>query len=327
MSATAADAKVETRWRSLLRASETKRLVVLVLVVGSFGLLNPAFISGASFGAMFQAMAFIGIVAVGLTLLIVAGEFDLSVGSVAALANVSVALLMTRAGVDPILALLMGVGIGALVGICNAVLVLRLGLASFIATIGMMFIARGLAVWSIGAKQIMSVPPAATDIGAIRVLGMSLSLVVLLVLVAAGAFVLDRMNFGRLIRATGGNPEAARIAGVRTVRVKFLLFVLSGALAGLSGALTVFHFGSGTFELGNGWELTAIAAVVVGGTSLLGGSGTVVGTFLGLMILQAIVFGMVAARIDPNWQMVVTGVIMLLSLSVDVISRRRRPLA
>jgi len=318
---------VEPRWRTALRAPELKRLGVLVLVVGFFGLLNNAFVSGDSFLAIFQAMAFVGIVAIGQTLLIVAGEFDLSVGSVAALTNVSAALLMVNAGIDPIVALGIGLGIGALVGACNGVLVLRVGVPSFIATIGMLFIARGLAVWISAAKPIFPLPPVIGQLGDITVAGLSVSLVVMLLLVVAGAFVLNRMNFGRLIRATGGNPEAARIAGVKTVRTKFLLFVLMGLLAGLSGVLSLVHFGAGTHLMGQGWELSAIAAVVVGGTSLFGGSGTVIGTFLGLIILQSIANGMVAAQIDPWWQTITIGLIMLFSVTVDVSRRRRRAIA
>lgn len=314
-------------WRRLVRAPESKSLAFLILVVGFFTLMNPAFLSGASFMAILQALAFIGIVSVGMTLLIVAGEFDLSVGSVATLANVTAALLMVKAGLDPVLALFIALGVGALAGALNAIFVLSFAVPSFIATIGMMFVARGLAVWLCSAKPILPLPPIANQIGDIRVLGLSLSVLVFLLLVVAGAFVLARTNFGCLIRATGGNEEAAHIAGVKTKRTKFLLFILSGTLAGLAGCLTLVYFGAGTHAMGNGWELTAIAAVVIGGTSLFGGTGTVIGTFIGLMILHAIAFGMVAARIDPWWQIVTTGLIMLLSLTAEAVGRRRRPIA
>lgn len=313
--------------RALTRVPELKRLVVLLAVVGFFGVLNPAFISGDSFLAVIQASAFVGITAVGLTLLITAGEFDLSVGSVAALANVSTALLMVKAGLDPLVSIGIGLSLGAAVGVVNAVLVLRVGVPSFIATIGMLFIARGLTVWVTAAKPVYPLPPLIDELGELRLLGLSASIIVLLALVVAGALVLDRLVLGRLIRATGGNPEAARIAGVKTDRTKLLLFILVGSLASLSGILSLIHFGSGTHLMGNGWELMAIAAVVVGGTSLFGGSGTVVGTLLGLLILQSISSGMVAARIDPWWQTITIGLIMLASVSVDVTRRRRRPLA
>ena len=324
---TTANTLHDVRWHHFLRAPEMKSMAFLIVVVGIFSFMNPAFLSFASFMSILQALAFIGIVSVGMTLLIVAGEFDLSVGSVATLANVSAALLMVKTGVDPVVSLLIGMGIGLLVGAVNAILVLTFAVPSFIATIGMMFMARGIAVWLSAAKPILPLPPIANQIGDIHVLGLSLSVFVFLLLVGVGAFVLARTNFGCLVRATGGNAEAAQIAGVKTKRTKFLLFMLSGALAGFAGTLTLVHFGTGTHEMGNGWELTAIAAVVIGGTSLFGGTGTVIGTFIGLMILHAIAFGMVAARIDPWWQISATGVIMLLSLTAEAVDKRRRKLA
>ena len=306
-------------WRSVSRAPEFKRLGVLVAVLALFGFLNPRFLGVESFVAILQATAFVGIVAIGQTMLIVAGEFDLSVGSVAALSSVSAALLMTTSGLDPFVAMAIGIVIGALVGLVNSILVLKVAIPSFIATIGMLFVVRGLTVYTL--------PPVVHSLGDVKLAGISVSIVIFLSLVVVCAFILNRTTFGRLIRATGGNPEAARIAGVRTVRTKVMLFVFVGILASFAGILSIMYFGSGTSTTGTGWELSAIAAVVVGGTSLFGGSGTVVGTFLGLLILQSIANGMVAAQIDPWWQTITIGVIMLFSVSVDLIRRRTRPIA
>jgi ribose transport system permease protein len=313
------------RGRSILRAPESKRVAVLILVVALFAYLNPAFLRPASIAAVIQAMAFVGIVAVGQTLLIIAGEFDLSVGSTAALCSISAALLMTKGGLDPYLSTGLGLAIGGLVGLVNAALVLRARIPSFIATIGMLFVAHGLAVYISDAKPIHPLPPAITNIGALDTGAFSLGVAILLLLVVLGTILLRRTNFGRLLCATGGNAEAARIAGVKTQRVKAILFVTTGILAGLSGILSIIHFGSATATTGTGWELSAIAAVVVGGTSLFGGGGTVIGTLIGLTILQTITSGLVAARIDPWWQTVTIGVIMLASVSVDVVRRRARP--
>ncbi len=313
-------------WRTVSRAPELKRLAVLVAVLGLFGVLNPNFLGVESFVAILQATAFVGIVAIGQTMLIVAGEFDLSVGSVAALSSVSAALLMTTGGLDPFVAMAAGIVIGALVGLVNSVLVLKVAIPSFIATIGMLFIVRGLTVYISHAKPIYPLPPVIHGMGDIKVGGISVSIVIFLGLVVVCAFILNRTTFGRLIRATGGNPDAARIAGVKTVRIKVVLFVFVGILASCAGMLSIMYFGSGTSTTGTGWELSAIAAVVVGGTSLFGGSGTVVGTLLGLLILQSISNGMVAAQIDPWWQTITIGVIMLLSVSVDLVRRRRRPI-
>jgi ribose transport system permease protein len=313
---------MRARARAVVAAPELKRLLVLVAIIAVFTYLNPAFIRVGSMAAIVQAMAFVGIVAVGQTLLIIAGEFDLSVGSTACLASIVAAILMTQGNLDPILAMLIGLAVGGVVGLVNATLVLRARIPSFIATIAMLGIARGLAVWLCGSKPINL--PALDRFGELDQ-AVSFSVVLLLVFIVAGHLVVGRTNFGRIICATGGNAEAARIAGVKTLRVKGILFVTSGLLAGLSGILAIVHFGSSTITTGSGWELSAVAAVVVGGTSLFGGGGTLIGTLIGLAILQTITSGLVVVHIDPWWQTVVIGVIMLASVSIDSLRRRARP--
>ncbi len=320
--APAPESPLRARARSALAAPILKRLLVLVAIIAVFTYMNPAFIRVESMAAIVQAMAFAGIVAVGLTLLIIAGEFDLSVGSTASLASIVAALLMTEGQLDPLVAMLAGLAVGGLVGLVNATVVLRARVPSFIATIAMLGIARGLAVWLSGARPI-NLPELSTFSDVER--AASVSVIVLLVLVVVGQFLVSRTNFGRLMAATGGNAEAARLAGIKTLRIKGILFVTSGLLAGLSGILAIMHFGSATVTTGLGWELSAVAAVVVGGTSLFGGGGTVVGTLIGLAILQTITSGLVVVHIDPWWQTVVIGVIMLASVSLDSLRRRVRP--
>ena len=316
------ESPLRARARSFMAAPELKRVLVLVAIIALFTYMNPAFLRLGSMAAIVQAMAFVGIVAVGQTLLIIAGEFDLSVGSTACLASIVAALLMTQGGLNPVVSMAIGIAVGGIVGLVNATLVLRARIPSFIATIAMLGIARGLAVWLCGAKPIHSLP--LTQFSEIDLV-VSFSVVTLLVLIVAGHLLVGRTNFGRIICATGGNAEAARIAGVKTQRVKGILFVTSGLLAGLSGILAIIHFGSSTITTGSGWELSAVAAVVVGGTSLFGGGGTLIGTLIGLAILQTITSGLVVVHIDPWWQTVVIGVIMLASVSVDSLRRRAQP--
>lgn len=313
---------LRARAGALAAVPEMKRVVVLVVIVAVFAYLNPAFLRLGSIAAIVQAMAFVGIVAVGQTLLIIAGEFDLSVGSTACLSSIVAALLMTQQGLDPVLSMVIGLASGGLVGLVNATLVLRIRIPSFIATIAMLGIARGLAVWICGARPVHDLPLAQlSNLDTV----VSFSVVVLLVLIVGGHFLVGWTNFGRIICATGGNAEAARIAGVKTQGVKAILFVTSGMLAGLSGILSIIHFGSSTITTGSGWELSAVAAVVVGGTSLFGGGGTLIGTLIGLAILQTITSGLVVVHIDPWWQTVVIGLIMLGSVSVDSVRRRAQP--
>ncbi len=312
---------LRARARAFMAAPELKRLFALVAIIAVFAVLNPAFLRIESGYAIVQAMAFVGIVAVGQTLLIIAGEFDLSVGSTAALVSVVAALLMTRTNLDPILALIVGMAVAGLIGLVNALMVLVARIPSFIATIAMLGIARGLAVWLTLAKPIEL--PQLDQLGELNKVA-SFSVLALLVLVVGGHFLLGRSNYGRLICATGGNAEAARVAGVSTLRIKGTLFVVCGLLAGLAGILSLIHFGSATVTTGSGWELAAVAAVVVGGTSLFGGGGTVIGTLIGLAILQTITSGLVVVHIDPWWQNVIVGAMMLASVGMDSVGRRRR---
>jgi ribose transport system permease protein len=316
------DSPFRSRARAFTAAPELKRLLALVSIIVLFAFLNNAFLRIESMYAIVQAMAFVGIVAVGQTLLIIAGEFDLSVGSTAVLVSVVVATLMTQRSFDPIPAMLVGLAIAGLVGLVNATLVLVVRIPSFIATLAMLGIARGLAVWLCLARPIEL--PQLRQFGDLDKVA-SFSVISLLILVVAGYFLLGRTNFGRIMCATGGNAEAARISGVKTLRIKGMLFVTSGLLAGLSGILAIIHFGSSTVTTGSGWELSAIAAVVVGGTSLFGGGGTVIGTLIGLAILQTITSGLVVVHIDPWWQNVVVGGMMLASVGMDSVRRRVRP--
>jgi ribose transport system permease protein len=314
-------------------APELKRVAVLVAVVGVFALQEPRFLRTESLSAIVQAMSLIGIVAVGQTLLIIAGEFDLSVGSTAALASAVAGVVATHQveganltvvpGVDPAVSIVVGLAAGMAVGAVNAAVVLVGRIPSFIATIAMLGIARGLTSYISGAKA-MRVPEMA-QLGWLDSGQVSLGIALMLALILVGHLVVVRTNFGRTICATGSNPEAARIAGVNTVRVKAILFVLTGLLAGLAGVITNIHFKSTTIATGSGWELLAVAAVVVGGTSLFGGGGTLIGTLIGLAILQSITSGLVVIHVDPWWQQVLIGLIMLFSVSIDSIRRRGTP--
>lgn len=322
--------RLSTLARAVIGAPELKRVAVLIVVVAVFAYLNPNFLRTSSLAAIIQAMSLIGIVAVGQTMLIIAGEFDLSVGSTAALASAVAGVVATHQveganlalvpGVGPVPSILVGLATGMAVGAVNAAVVLIGRVPSFIATIAMLGIARGLTSYVSGAKA-MRVPEM-EQLSWLDSQQVSLSIALMLALIVVGHFVVVRTNFGRTMCATGGNSEAARIAGVNTVRVKAVLFVLTGLLAGLAGVVSNIHFKSTTIATGSGWELSAVAAVVVGGTSLFGGGGTLIGTLIGLAILQSITSGLVVIHVDPWWQQVLIGVIMLFSVSIDSIRRR-----
>ena len=294
-----------------------KRVIFVAVVFAIFAGLNPAFANYASILSIIQGIAFVGIASVFLVLLITAGEFDISIGATAALSALTPAILVTKQGYNIPTALLITLGVGASVGLLNGLIVIYGKVPSFIATIAMLFMCKSLATYISEGKGISDFPDLYDGFKQ-TLFGQYFSILVFITFIFVGEFILNRTNFGKVIAAVGSNPEAARTAGINANRVKLILFVATGCGAALAGFLSLVHFNSAWFTLGSGWELLAIAGLVIGGTSLFGGRGTVIGLFLGLLLMQVVASGMVASRIDPWWQTVITGVIVLVSLSVDM---------
>ena len=311
------------RLRGLLAGTEAGVVISLALLVALFVLLSPAFLSGANIRSMLGTMSFVGIVAVGQTLLLVAGEFDLSVGSVAGLSAVIAAWLMVKAGLPAGIGLVGGLACGAGLGLVNGVVVVRLGIPAFIATLGMLYAAQGFTQLITKGYPIYPLPRVVGEIGqATPILGLGWSVVVLVVLVAFSDLLLRRTTVGRNLYATGGNREIARLVGISTDRYKLICFALTGGLAALAGMFVMGNLASGSTSIGSGWELTVIAGVVVGGVSLFGGVGTVFAGFVGMLLLQVVQSGLVVAGVSPNWQTVAVGVIMVVAVGLDLFRRR-----
>ena len=294
-----------------------KRLIFIAVVFAIFAGLNPSFANYASMLSIVQGIAFVGIASIFLVLLITSGEFDISIGATAALSALTSAILVTHQGFSMLSAFLISLGAGILVGLINGLVVIYGKVPSFIATIAMLFMCKSLATFVSEGKGIADFPDLHEGFKD-SILGKYFSIIIFIILIFVGEFILNKTNFGKVIAAIGSNSEAARTAGINTNRVKLLLFMATGCGAALAGYLSLLHFGGAWFTLGSGWELLAIAGMVIGGTSLFGGKGTVTGLFLGLLLMQVVASGMVATNIDPWWQTVITGVIVLVSLSVDM---------
>jgi ribose transport system permease protein len=312
-----------SRVRRALAISEAGVIVSLVALVVVFYLLEPAFLSGTNIRSMLSAISFVGIIAVGQTLLLVAGEFDLSVGSVAGLSAIVSAWLMTKGGLPVPLGLLGGVATGALVGLINGVLVVGIGIPAFIATLGTLYAAQGFKYVITNGYPIYPLPGVIGRIGSADVLfGLGWSFVILVVLAIVGDLVLRRTTVGRNLYATGGNEEVARLVGIGTARYKVICFMVVGMLSAVAGMLVLADGASGTPGIGEGWELTVIAGVVIGGVSLFGGVGTVAAGIIGMLLLQVVQSGLVVVGVNPNWQTVAVGLIMVLAVGVDIARRR-----
>jgi ribose transport system permease protein len=258
----------------------------------------------------------IAIMAVAMTYVLAAGEIDLSIGAVAGLASVAAAMAMDIGGVP--LGILAGVATGLIVGIINGVISTRIGIPTFLTTLAMMGVAKGTSMWVSSTKAI----PILSDgynwffgggyIGPLPVL-----LFWMLIAAAIGHVVLRRTTFGRWVLATGGSETAARYSGVNTRNIKFKVLIISSFAAAIAGMLYAGRFQTGRFQLGEGDELSVIAAAVLGGTSLFGGKGTVIGSIMGALMIGLINNGLILAGLEFSQQLIARGAIIILAVAIS----------
>ena len=313
----------QSRALNLLALGEFGVLCALLLAVCLFWSLEPAFLSARNIRAILSIFSFVGIIAVGQIGLLICGEFDLSVGSVAGLAAVVAAKLMTAFSFPVALALIVGVAAGALLGLINGCIVVRLHVPAFIQTLGMLFIGQGLIQVVTGGYPVYPLPGAVGEIGQAFVFaGLGWSVAFFALLALAADFVLRRTTLGRNCYAVGGNAAVARLVGIDTTLYKIAAFVLVGMLAAIAGMFVMADLASGTTSIGNGWELNVIAGVVVGGVSLFGGTGSVAGGLIGMLLLQVVQSGLVMVGVSANWQQIAVGTIMVAAVGLDVLRRR-----
>ena len=294
MSETVRDVAGRGRQLQWQRVAEYVIVVAIVLESVVFAVIAPEFLSVPNLVNVALSIAITGILAVGMTAVILTGGIDLSVGSVAALAGV-VAAMIAAAGGGVSLGVLAALAIGLAVGFFNGAMVARFRVPPFVTTLAMLTICRGLAFIATGGRSIGNLPSDFGLLGRARVLGVPVPVILMLVVFAAGWFVFKHTTFGRYVYAVGGNREASYLAGVNTRLITLLVYVLNGLLVGLAGLVLASRLGAGVPNAGLQYELDVIAAVVVGGTSLNGGRGGVVGTFWG-----AVFIGVLKQRLEPR---------------------------
>ena len=268
--------------------------------------------------------AVVAVIAIGMTLVIITAGIDLSVGSVAALAGVAGAVMMAQMGLSMPLAVLGGTLVGAACGLVNGFLVSVAGLNPFIATLGMLSVARGVVYIFTDAQSIFGLPDSFRLLGqGVIAGGIPIPVIVIVVVAVAGYVVLSRTRLGRYAYAMGSNLEAARLSGIPIKRYLTSVYVISGALAGFGGMIAASRVASGQPNYGLGLELDVIAAAVIGGASLFGGQGTVVGTLIGAFLISLIRNGAVLLNVNTFYQQVIIGVIIWAAVFWDQYRRRR----
>jgi len=297
-------------------------IIVLAILIETvvFAALAPQFLSLDNFVNIAISIAVIGILAVGMTLVILTGGIDLSIGSVAALAGVAAAIISLKFGVAAGFAAALGVGI--VCGIFNGVFVAYFRVPPFVVTLAVLTIARGLAFILSEGRSIGNLPDDFSRLGKEFVFGVPVSVLLMLATFAAGWFVLKHTTFGRYVYAVGANREATFLAGVNVKSVTFRVYLLNGLLVGLAAIVLASRLGAGVPNAGLQYELDVIAAVVVGGTSLSGGRGSVVQTLLGAIFIGILNNGLNLRGTDPYLQKIWLGVVILLAVLFDRTNKR-----
>lgn len=297
--------------------------LLIVIAIGAIvlGILSPVFFTRLNIENLLFSSTIIAVVAIGEAFVILVAGIDLSVGAVLALSSVLTVGLVNDYGAPPLLAALIALCVGALVGVVNGLNVTLTKIPALIATLAMLSVTRGLAFIYSGGQNIAPVPDIYVRIQATRLFGAPVIVLFTLVLGAIAHFALTKTRFGRSVYATGGNPVAARLAGIRTSRTIVLAYTISGVLAALGGLMITARLEAGAATAGQGMELTVISAVVIGGVSLFGGEGKIVGVLLGVLLLGLVQNAINLLNVPPNYDYVVSGLVIAIAAALDVYRR------
>ena len=297
------------------------RLLAVALLCVMLATLSDVFFTTNNILNVLRQTALLFLLASGLTLVILTAGLDLSVGANVGLSACLAASVIKVTG-SASLGMATGIGCGAMIGLANGVLVTALRIPSFIATYGMMWILTGVTYYYMGGETIHGFPPGFRQLGSGYLLGVPMPVYVMVLFLLIGALFAQRTIWGQQIYAIGANPVAARLSGVPVERRLVLVYAVSGAMAGLASLIILARINSAQGDIGEELTLPAIAAILVGGTSLFGGFGTVAGTLIGALLLTLVLNGMNLLQINSSWQPLVTGLIILLAVWIDTRTRR-----
>ena len=316
----------QQRWtlRKLLAVPEVGLLIPLLIFVVVFTAFNPVFISSRNLTTMLRAMSFIGVISLGMTFLMISGEFDLSVGTTAGLGAIVWSHFMVNQGFGVVPSIILALLTGALVGVVNSFVVLRMGVPAFIATLAMMFVTRGFNYLICQGYSIYPLPDSVKVFGQAQPLDISWSFFIFIGMGIIMELVLRKTTYGRKLYAVGGNKEVASIAGISPNSIKTSGFIITGMCSAASGMLLASRIITGQPTIGAGWEMQVISALVIGGVSLWGGSGSILGAVIGLLIMQVVNNGLVVVGVDPYWQTIATGAIMIIAVYIDILRRNAK---
>jgi ribose transport system permease protein len=315
--------------RAVIKNKQSKKAVFekmyallgLVLLSVTLTILSPYFLTIDNLLSIALQTAIIAILALGQVYVIISGGIDLSVGSILALSGVISAQLLVS-GWPTALAIVAGILAGALLGFINGLVITKGNLPPFIVTLGMMGVARGLSLVLTDGLPVSGLPETFTKLGNETIFYIPIPVIFLIVVAIISSFILSRTIFGRYVYSIGSNEEAAQLSGINVNFHKLMIYVVCGLLSGLAGVLLTARLVSAQPSAGTGYELDAIAAVVIGGASLMGGVGTVGGTIIGAFIMGVLRNGLNLLNVTPFWQQIAIGVVIVLAVYLDQMRRK-----
>ena len=298
-------------------------VVFIVLCIG-FTIANPRFITATNLLIMLRQVAVWGIASVGMTFVILLGDIDLATGSIITFVNVLCSYLMVHMGVPMALAIIITLAASTLIGVLNGFMVSTIGIPALIATFATQTAFSGIALIICDGQPINGFTESFKVFGQGKIGPVPVPVIIMILCFALGAFILNKTYFGRYFYAVGGNIEAARLSGIRTGRVKYLVFALSGFFAGLAGLVLLSRVNSGMGNAGLGYEFKVITCVVLGGVSVSGGSGRMSGVVAGTFIISALNNGMVLINLNTWIQNIVLGIVLVLAVGFDCYQKKRQ---
>lgn len=300
----------------LLRKRESAIFLALIGIMFIIAFFEPNFISGRNMFSVSRQISFVAIVALGELFVILTAGIDLSVGSVIGLSGVITGYCMA-AGINPIIAIFLGLLVGFCAGLLSGFVVSYLKITPFIVTLGMLSICRGAIFVITQGWPIAEISEGFIKFGQGQIWIFPMPVIIMIICAVVCHIILRHTVFGRRIFAIGGNEEATVLSGINVTKIKLIIYGISGLLSSVTGLLLVARFSSSQSLAGDGWELDAIAATVIGGTSLMGGRGSVLGVLIGAAIMGVIRNGLVLLRVSSYWQQLIIGIIIILAALVD----------
>ncbi|MDQ0974784.1 ribose transport system permease protein [Neobacillus niacini] len=312
--------------KAKLFSREASLIFAIIMMVIIFSAIEPIYLSGGNLLDIFDQTVINGLLAIGITYAIITGGIDLSIGSIFAVVIVITGDLLVR-GMNPVLAITIGMALGFVLGVVNGLLITKLKLQPFIATLGTMSAYRGIAYIYTGGWPVLDIPDNFRSMLAGDVVkDVPVSVLILIAFTIVSHIILKYTKLGTYIFAIGGNEEATKLSGVNVDRTKILTYALCGVGAALAGMILLARLGSGEPATGQGYELNAIAAAAIGGASLAGGKGNMIATLLGAILLSALKVGLVVVGVDSFWQYIATGAIIVVAAYSEVIQDKFKKL-